>query len=105
MRDNRSIIVIIITICIILGSAVTFGSFFSKAEDNHKDSLPVYKYYTSIEIVSGDTLWDIATEYISDEYTTINHYIDEVKNINSLATDDIYEGQFLTVPYYSSVFK
>lgn len=104
MKNRRLNLVILATICIILFSALTFGSFFSKAED-YPDNSATYKYYTSIEIVSGDTLWDIATKYMSDEYSTIQDYIYEVKNINSLTTDEIHEGQFLTIPYYSNVFK
>ena len=64
-----------------------------------------YKYYTSIEIGEGSSLWDIAEEYITDEYKSIEEYIEEVKEINHLEEDLIYEGAYLCIPYYSSEIK
>lgn len=103
--NNRKGITIIFTACLILTCAIFFGSFFSKAEDTFHEKDTAYKYYTSIEIKPGDTLWEIASNYISEEYSSINDYISEVKSINSMASDDIKEGHFLTVPYYSTVKK
>lgn len=61
-----------------------------------------YKYYTSIQIQTGDTLWDIADTYCSPEYDTISDYIEEVCSINQLSSgDEIHSGQYITVPYYS----
>ena len=34
------------------------------------------KYYTSIEVQSGDTLWSIASDHITEEYRDMNAYID-----------------------------
>ena len=48
------------------------------------------KYYTSIEVQSGDTLWS-------------NAYIDEVCSINKISQNEIHAGQYLTIPYYSSI--
>lgn len=59
------------------------------------------KYFTTIQIESGDTLWNIAKEYISPEYASIQDYIDEVESINHISVDDITAGCYITVPYYS----
>jgi LysM repeat protein len=64
------------------------------------DSQPKYKYYKSIEIQSGDTLWSIADTYISEEYDSVDSYIAEVKAMNSLASNDITSGHYLVIPYY-----
>jgi LysM repeat protein len=82
--------------------AVTYGSFISSAKsmNEHKS---VYKYYTSIQIQAGDTLWGLADDYISEEYHSMNDYISEVKQLNSLETDDIHAGEYLTIPYYSDI--
>lgn len=58
------------------------------------------KYYTCIEVLSGDSLWSIAEQYMDDDYRTIHDYMDEVKEINNLESSDIHVGQYLTVPYY-----
>lgn len=61
------------------------------------------KYYTSIEVQSGDTLWSIASDHITEEYRDMNAYIDEVCSINKISQDEIHAGQYLTIPYYSSI--
>lgn len=60
------------------------------------------RYYTCIEVSSGDSLWSIAEEYSDPDYETIHSYIDEIKAINSLRSNNIHAGQYLTVPYYDS---
>lgn len=64
-----------------------------------------HKYYTSVEIESGSSLWEIAEEYMTEEYDSVEEYIKEVKQINHLTEDLIYEGAYLCVPYYSSEIK
>lgn len=58
------------------------------------------KYYKTIEVNVGDSLWSIASENKSGEYRTINDYIDEVKNINNLGEDEINSGEKLIIPYF-----
>lgn len=64
------------------------------------------KYYTSIEIEEGDTLWSIASEYMSpDHYDSINDYIVEIKEMNGISSDTIHSGNHLIVSYYSEEIK
>jgi LysM repeat protein len=58
------------------------------------------KLVTSIEVKNGDTLWSIASNFISDEYNDMNEYISEIKDSNGMASDDIRVGNFIIVPYY-----
>ncbi len=64
-----------------------------------------FKYYTTITVESGDTLWSIAEEYRTEEYASLNKYIDELKSINNLTDSTIISGSSLVVPYYSSEYK
>ena len=64
-----------------------------------------YKYFTSIEVEAGTSLWDIAEEYMTEEYRSPKDYIQEVKNINHMESDLIYEGSYLCIPYYSTEKK
>lgn len=59
------------------------------------------KYFTTIEVKSGDTLWDIAQEYRTAEYSGMEAYIDEVREINHIIGDEITSGCYLTIPYYA----
>ena len=55
-----------------------------------------------IEVESGDTLWDIASEYAeTDNQETIRSYVGEIMKINGMAADSIQAGEYLTVVYYA----
>lgn len=56
-------------------------------------------YYKSIEIQAGDTLWEIAEEYRTADYDSLYDYINELKAVNGLPSDEIQAGQYLTVIY------
>lgn len=58
------------------------------------------KVITSVEIMQGDTLWDIASEYYSDEFDNMNDYIKEIKKVNNMPTDKIVAGNYIIIPYY-----
>lgn len=58
------------------------------------------KTVVSIKIEEGDTLWSIASTYITDEYHDIQSYIKEIRKSNGLTSDTIHEGRYIIVPYY-----
>lgn len=85
-------------ICMVLICSLSYRAIKSNASSG-------FKYYTSITVNTGDTLWNIADEYIDyDFYKNKNSYISEVKHINHLEEDTISAGQTLVVPYYSSEY-
>lgn len=59
-----------------------------------------YKTFQSVEIKAGDSLWSIATKYYTEEYKSIENYIEVIKESNSLKNDTIHSGCYLIVPYY-----
>lgn len=80
--------------------------FIIKAKASSQEEALTYKYYTSITIESGETLWDIASEYSSEEFPSITAYVNEVKHINHISDSHrIYAGEKLIIPYYSSEYK
>lgn len=99
MRKN--VLIVIMTFCLIITAAISMNSFLSNAKE---ESSPVsYKYFKSITIENGDTLWSIAQEYMDDDhYDTVYDYIHEVKKMNLLSNDDITYGQHLIIPYYET---
>jgi LysM repeat protein len=93
----------ITTIILVLALSVAFGSILANAEDN--DTVRSYKYYTSIEVRYGETLWSIAEENMSaDHYSGINAYIKEVMKINGLTDENITAGQYIIVPYFTDEY-
>lgn len=69
------------------------------------DSVPMNKYYTSVEADQGDSIWGIAEDNMSPGYNDVSDLVDEIYNINGLRTDHIEAGQKLIVPYYSTEYK
>ena len=54
----------------------------------------------------GDTLWDLAEDYMGDQYESRAVYVAEVRQINGIAdSDSIVSGQYLIMPYYSAEYK
>ena len=81
----------IVSLLLIIICSCFFGSFFSSAhgDKSSEESSTKVKYYTSIEIKKGDSLWKIAEEHITDEYDSIYEYVDELIRINHI---DIISG-------------
>lgn len=105
LRDRRKRILIFgMTLILMFGMGVGFGTLLAKAEETEKE--PVYKYYTSIEIRKGDTLWGMADQYMDrDYYETRADYISEVMKINHMVTGRLIAGKKLIIPYYSAEEK
>lgn len=102
-RRNRRVAAMVASIVCFIALAFICRGFVVNAQNDPVE--PVYKYYTEITVQSNDTLWDIACAHITDEYDDVNEYIDEIRTINSLYTDEICYGDKLIVPYYSSELK
>ncbi|MCP1101714.1 LysM repeat protein [Aequitasia blattaphilus] len=76
------------TLNIVYGSQIT-----AKGSEN-----ALKKYYKSVEIEAGDTLWDLAQKHKGD--ADIRDYINEIKQLNQLDSDTIHYENYLTVSYY-----
>ena len=89
-------LIFIISIGIILGTSII-------AFADSKNKLPEQeKYYTSIQVQPGDTLWNIAKEYTLVTDITIEEYINEICEINQINQDQICSGDYIVVSYYSA---
>ena len=62
--------------------------------------MPAEKYYTSIRIEEGDSLWSLAKKYGAGSDRDTLNYVRELRQINRLAGDTIHTGHYLTVIYY-----
>jgi hypothetical protein len=90
---------------IILLFAVIFSvGFITKTVTASRNNDRV-KLVTSIEIQKGDTLWEIASAYMSDEYDNLNDYIHEIKMSNGMTSDEIHTGNFIVLPYYEDAIS
>ena len=98
---KRRMILLLAALFVITVGSIVCGSIFSSAKDPATD-IPQHKYYKSITIEEGESLWSIAQEYHTDAYKDIQEYIDELIQLNGLTSKTIHEGQHLVVAYYDT---
>lgn len=102
---KRRMILLLTTVLLITVGTIVFGSCFSLAQESDIAAKNQYKYYTSITIEQGDSLWSIAEEYKTDQYESTQEYIDELVLVNNLTSETIHAGQHLMIAYYDCEFK
>lgn len=96
---RKNVTLFVLTLCMVITLSVSINSFLSNAKTNTDDI--TYKYYKSIVVQQGDTLWSLATDNMPKDKSA---YIEEVKQMNHLKDDCITAGSYLIVPYYSGDF-
>ena len=101
---RRHIIMGVLAIVLVVSFSLAFFGFGTKAQNSDEEIL--YKYYKSIVVEEGDTLWEYAELYGEENhYSNRQEYIDEVVNMNALKDENITAGQHIILPYYSPEFN
>lgn len=59
------------------------------------------RYYTSIQLKQGDSLWSIAERYMEGSGYSAAEYVEELKRMNGLKEEQIHSGEYLTVVYFT----
>ena len=103
-RLRKKVHIIFTAVTAALIGCMAFGVFFVSAHESTSSDQAVYKYYKSIEIQHGDTLWEIAEETMTSEYDSVPEYVEVLKEMNSLKSDDIEAGQHLIIAYNDTEF-
>ena len=100
---RRNICMYLVTILLAISLSLFFFSCRAKAQSS--DEALVYKYYKSIMVSEGDSLWKYAQMYGDNQYyDSYEDYMQEVMNMNFLKDETITIGQYLVIPYYSNKF-
>ena len=99
---RKHIILIFLGIVLVVGISLSYHAIRSNA--NTEIGEVNYKYYKSVLLNYGDSLWSVAEEYADSHYSDTETYISEVMQINHLKTEDVDAGQYLIIPYYSTEF-
>ncbi len=87
---RKSLNIILLTVILIF---IAF-SFFSIAAPNDEN----IEYYSYL-VKSGDTLWDISSEFKKENEDPRN-YIDIIVKHNQMASLNIMPGQIISLPIY-----
>lgn len=100
---RRTFIMAGIAIVLALIFALSYHTILSHANSEIEDI--AYKYFTSVQVEPGDTLWKLAEKYADQEhYASRDQYIAEVMAMNHLNDEVISAGSYLILPYYSLEF-
>ena len=103
VRKQKTLIVAVIILLVSLG--VLFGTSMNALASSKTDISSLNKYYTSIQIESGDTLWNISDKYICNLNITKAEYMGEICKLNNISEDEIQTGDYIVIPYYSNENK
>ena len=101
---QRYLIISFLAVLLTILGVILGSNLLASSQSKASNEVNTYKYYTSIQITPGQTLNDIAGIYMTDDYKDTSAYIEEVCMINHIFPDDIHEGEYLTVPYYSAEY-
>ena len=75
--------------------------FFSKEPVEASDGIEHVKDYICIEVEEGDSLWSLAEEYKTEEFTSLESFVAEMEEINGMNKDTVLKpGNKLMVPCY-----
>ena len=97
--------VFLIAACLmVMICSLCFSTFLVSAHADRGEAPGSFKYYKSIVIQPGDTLWEIAEEYKTSDCDSTEEYVEVLKEMNSLDTDTIHSGQNLMIAYNSTEF-
>ena len=103
VRRQRGIIAIVIIVIVSLG--ILLGTGISALASFKADPAAYNKYYKSVRVEYGDTLWSIADEYVKDFNIDKADYIAEICELNHIDGDKIQAGDYIGVSYYSKEVK
>ncbi|MBR5419776.1 MAG: hypothetical protein IK115_01365 [Lachnospiraceae bacterium] len=96
-----SVFWVLLILIVSVAAAMLFGTRADAVEDTGE---VYYKYYKSVKIMEGDTLWSYAEQYRDPARQTVQEYIAEVKRTNDMQGDTLVEGRSLVLPYYSTEY-
>ncbi len=102
-RIKRNCIICTLTLFMIAGLTLSISVLRSTAQD--KDAVITYKYFTSVVVKYGDTLYSLAEKYTEGYNMEPSDYVKEVMHINHLDNEEICSGQNLILPYFSKELK
>ena len=102
LRMGYGFVLVLLAVCMLFLGVYIGSSRVAQVEAKGTESNRE-KYYTSILVEEGDTLWSIADEYMTSEYTDRDSFMDEVREMNHLTGSVIHADSTLLIPYYADM--
>ena len=100
----------IITFCVSASLIIFLAlilSFSFRSDASSSQEHKQYRYYTSVSVVSGDSIYSIAEEYMDNlHYRDVDELVYDIASINRISTKaDLTAGTSIFVPYYDDNIK
>ncbi|MCM1309369.1 MAG: LysM peptidoglycan-binding domain-containing protein [Butyrivibrio sp.] len=100
-RHARRTVITAASLFLILAAFLCAGVIVRAQSENAPLNEKIY--YTNVTVDKGDTLWNIAEEYMDyGHYDNIYEYMEHLTKLNHLTSDNLYAGEHLIVTYYAS---
>lgn len=90
---------------LIISAVILLSTSIHAFAESQSEKKTYYKYYTSVCVEAGDTVWSIADEYLEGSSQTKRAYVDEICQLNGLTDGQIHAGDSIVVAYYSTECK
>lgn len=105
LRRNRQLRtrLLLAVLALAAGSGFLGGRMILTAQD--KDAPVSYKYFTSVPVAEGDTLWSLSDAYTGGGQKERMAFMQEVIRTNHLLDEQLQAGDWLIIPYYSEEFR
>ena len=103
---RRRVITALVMLCVIVILSM-FVIFSFKSDASSDGGHKQYRYYTSVSITRGDSVWSIADEYMDPmHYRDVASFARDIAHVNRISSDaKLMAGTSLIVPYYSDELK
>ena len=101
-RRQRELLTTALLLVFIAATCILLLKLTAMRTEADRMNTPLYKYYTTVEISSGDSLWSIAADHRGPGYENIRSYIDKIAAVNHLSGRYLVPGEKLCIPYYST---
>ena len=101
---KRSLFIKMVTGVVIVAAVILFLVIMNSAKVKTNAGVNTgTKFYRSVMVEKGDTLWSIAKENVSPGQEDIRALVNEIKDINNLTRDEITYGANIIIPYYEDM--
>ena len=80
-------------------AVITASLFLTAGSTEGKEIRALKKYYSSMTVSEGDTLWDLGKRFSSDTESQ-GEYAKNIMKLNNMNDDNICEGMNLIYYYY-----
>lgn len=102
-KRRVNILSVLTTLLLSVVCCVVFGGFLTSAHGTRTEEKDTFQFYKSITVESGDTLWGLAEEYITDDCDSIEEYVSKLRTVNHLYDDTLKAGDHIIIVYNNTI--